>query len=120
MKTIQLNRAVLQNIYCDSQNSMIEVFSEFIAGYPEIRKTLFSAFESGNLRSLKRVLHFHGPSFNYLGLPEVAGIFNNLKLKCSQVDNHFSLSKDFAALMQNVDESWLLVKDEMEYLMKAV
>ena len=120
MKTIQLNRAVLQNIYGDSQNSIIEVFSEFIAGYPEIRKTLFSAFESGNLRSFKRVLHFHGPSFNYLGLPEVADIFNNLKLKCSQVDNHFSLSKDFAELMQTVEGSWQQVKNEMECLEKAV
>lgn len=120
MKTMQPNRAVLQNIYADSPDSMIEVFSEFLNNYSETRKTLFSAFESGNLNSLKRVLHFYGPSFNYLGLPEVAGIFNNLKLKCSGVDNHFSLSKDFTALMQTMEESWQHVKNEMEYLMKAV
>lgn len=120
MKTIQPDRAVLQNIYGNSQNSMIEVFSEFLAGYPEIRQTLFTAYESGNLRSLKRVLHYHGPSFMYLGLPEVASIFNNLELKCSRVDNHFSLSKDFTALMQSVEGSWLHAKKGMEYLQKAV
>jgi hypothetical protein len=66
------------------------------------------------------VLHFYGPSFNYLGLPEVTGIFNNLELKCSKVDNHFSLSKDFAELMRTVEGSWLQVKNEMECLEKAV
>jgi hypothetical protein len=120
MKTIQLNRAVLQNIYGDSRESMMEIFSEFLTGYPGIRKSLFSAFESGNLNSFKRVLHYHGPSFNYLGLPEVAGMFHNLKLKCSQVENHFSLSKDFEALMQTMEGSWQQMKNEMECLQKAV
>ena len=47
-------------------------------------------------------------------------MFEDLKLKCYQVENHFSLSKDFEALMQAMEESWLQVKKEMEYLKEVV
>ena len=119
MKTLQPNEAVLLNIYGDSRETMMEVFSEFLTAYPGIRQTLFTAYESGNLRSLKRVLHYHAPSFMYLGLPEVAGVFNNLEIKCARVDNHFSLARDFAELMQTVEGSWFHAKKEMENLQAA-
>ena len=120
MKTILPNEAVLQNIYGDYRKSMIGVFSEFLTAYPDIKQNLFTAYQSGNLRSLKRVLHYHAPFFMYLGLPEVAGLFNNLEIKCSGVENHFPLSKDFAELMQTVERCWLQTKNEMENLKKAV
>jgi hypothetical protein len=120
MKTIQLDRGVLQNLYGDCQDSMIEIFSEFLTEYPEIRKTMSSAFESGNLLSLKRVLHFHGPSFMYLGIPEVATMFKDLEKKCAQVDSHFALAVEFADLMQTIERSCLQARNEMEYLKKAV
>lgn len=120
MKTIQLDRGVLQNLYGDSPKSLIEIFSEFITAYPGIKQNLFSTFNSGNLSSLKRILHFHGPSFMYLGIPEVADMFKNLELKCSGNDNHFSLSNDFKELMQAVEASWLQATSEMENLRKAV
>jgi hypothetical protein len=120
MKTTQLDRVVLQNLYGDCQHSQMEVFSEFLSSYTEIKKSLFSAFESGNLSSLKRILHFHGPSFIYLGMPHVAVMFNNLELKCFQTDNHFALSAEFSELMEAVEESWLQLINEMEYFRKAV
>ena len=120
MKTMQPDRTVLHNIYGDSRENMIEIFSEFLSSYPDIRKSLFSAFESGNLNSFKRVLHYHGPSFNYLGLPEVADMFQDLKLKCYRVENHFTLSKDFETLMKTMEGGWLQAKNEMEYLKEVV
>lgn len=120
MKTIQLDRGVLQNIYGDCPESLIEIFSEFLASYSELKQNLFSTFNSGNLSSLKRVLHFHGPSFMYLGIPRVADMFKSLELKCSGVGNHFSLSNEFKELMQAVEGSWLQAKNEVENFRKAV
>ncbi len=120
MKTIQLDREVLLNLYGDCKDSQIQVFSVFLSSYPEIKKNLYSAFESGNLNSLKRVLHFHGPSFMYLGIPQVAGSFKNLELKCSEVDTHFSIATDFAELMQAVERSWVQATIEMESFREAV
>ncbi len=120
MKTIHLDRNVLQNLYGDSQDSMIEIFSEFITEYAAIRQSMFAAFESGNLTSLKRVLHFHGPSFMYLGIPEVADMFKALETKCTQVDNQYALANDFAELMQTIERSCSEAQHEMEYLRKAV
>lgn len=120
MKTILLDREVLHNLYGDCEESMMEIFSEFLASYAETKQTLFSAFESGNLNTLKRVLHFHGPSFMYLGIPEVAVMFKNLESRCTEEDNHFALSPDFAELMQDVERSRVQVQIEMKYLKKAV
>ena len=120
MKTILLDRVVLQTLYGDSRESMIEIFSEFLATYSETKKALISAFESGNLTSLKRVLHYHGPSFMYLGLPDVAAQFKSMELKCSQAESHYSLSKDFAELMEFVEIGWQHAKNEMDYIKNEV
>ncbi len=120
MKTILLDRVVLQNLYGDSRESMIEIFSEFLTSYTETKNALFSAFESGNLTSLKRVLHHNGPSFMYLGLPDVAAQFKSLELKCSLAESHYSLSKDFAELMEIVEISWQHAKNEMDYIKNEV
>jgi hypothetical protein len=120
MKTIQLDRDVLQNLYGDCQESMTEIFSDFLNDFTGTKQNLISAFNSGNPISLKRTLHFHGPSFMYLGLPDVATAFKSLEKKCLETQNHFSLSKEFAALLEMVDGSWKIVKSEMENLKKAV
>ena len=120
MKTIQLDREVLLSLYGDCKDSQIEVFSEFLSSYSEIKKNLYSAFESGNLFSLKRVLHFHGPSFMYLGIPAMAAKFKDLEQKCSQADTHFSIAADFTELMQAVEKSWVQATIEMESFRKAV
>ena len=120
MKTIQLDRDVLHNLYGDCQESMIEIFSDFLTDYSETRQTLLSAFDSGNLLSLKRVLHFHGPCFMYIGLPDVAAAFKTLEKKCLEADNHFLLSKEFSELIKFIDGGWMIVKNEMECFRKAV
>ena len=120
MKTIQIDREVLCSIYGECHSGLNEVFSEFLGSYDELKQNLFSAFESGNLSSLKRLLHFHGPSFMYLGIPSVAGMFKELEHKCSQADNYFLVADDFKNLMQLVEESWQQVVYEMEYFKRAV
>lgn len=119
MKTILLDRVVLVNLYGDSRESMIEIFSEFLNSYSASKKALFSAFESGNLTSLKRVLNYHAPSFIYLGLPVLTTKFKNLAIRCSRVDSHFPLAKDFKELMQSLEECWLLAKKEMKEITKT-
>jgi hypothetical protein len=119
MKTILLDRVVLKSFYGDSLEGMTEIFSQFLASYPETKKTLIAAYESGNLTSLKRVLQYHAPSFIYLGLPDLLSEFKNLSIKCSEVDSHYSLSNDFKELMLTLESCWQIVKNEMKSLMKA-
>lgn len=119
MKTILLDRVVLENLYGDSRESMIEIFSEFLTSYSASKKALLSAFDSGNLTSLKRVLNYHAPSFIYLGLPGMTTNFKNLAIRCSKVDSHYPLAKDFKELIQTLEECWLLAKKEMKEITKT-
>jgi hypothetical protein len=52
-------------------------------------------------------------------MPEVADMFKALELKCSQGDNHFVLTADFAELMKAVESSWLQVSNELAYTRKV-
>lgn len=120
MKAILIDSEVLSNLYGDCQDSLNEVFSEFINGYEAMSQNLSSAFNSGNLSSLKRLLHFHGPSYMYLGLPQVAEMFRQLEHKCTESGNHFVISADFVQLKAIMDKSYQEVLHHTDYLKKAI
>lgn len=120
MKAIQLDQEVLQNLYGDCEESKSEVFSEFLAGFTELKQNLFSAYDDANLESLKKLLHFYGPSFMYVGVPNVATCFKNLELKCAAVTNVQMISRDFFELLQMVDDTRTQVINQSIYYSKAV
>lgn len=120
MKTILIDRELLNNLYGDCEESMTEVFTTYIAGYNEMKKNLSSAFCSGNLNSLRRLLHFHGPSYMYLGMPELADMFKKLERKCAEIGNHFIISADFTELLEAIESSFRQIKNEPVVLKKAV
>lgn len=120
MKTILIDNEVLSNLYGDCQDGLNEVFSEFISGYEAMSQNLSTAFNSGNLSSLKRLLHFHGPSYMYLGLPQVADMFRQLEHKCTEAGNHFVISADFIHLKNVMDHSYQEVIRFTDCLKKAI
>jgi uncharacterized protein (DUF488 family) len=119
MKTSQINKEVLYSIYRGCAESMKEVFSEFLNGHAIIRQNLLSSYQSGSFDSLKRFLHFHGPSFMYLGMPYISESFKELEQQCLGVADQNLISDNFSNLIQLVDESKALVVNEMEHLLQA-
>jgi len=120
MKTIQLNSEVLANLYGDCEESKAEVFGEFLNTYADLKRNLFNAYESGTLDSLKSLLHYHGPSFMYLGLPDVADYIKKLELRCGTISDRQVIAVDFFNLLQMVDETWLQVYNQTKYYKAAV
>lgn len=120
MKTIQLNLEVLQNLYGDCEESKAEVFGEFLNTYADLKRNLFNAYDSGELASMKSLLHYHGPSFMYLGVPDVADAFKKLELRCLSAKDTQALSVDFFNLLQMVDDTWLQVYNYTNYYKRAV
>lgn len=120
MKTIHIENEVLADLYGGCQDSLNEVFSEFISSYEGMTQSLISAFNSGNLSSLKRLLHFHGPSYMYLGLPMVSESFRQLEQKCLEAGNHFVISGEFMELKKMMDLSYEEVIRHTVYMKKAI
>jgi HPt (histidine-containing phosphotransfer) domain-containing protein len=106
MKQTQIDQSVLHDLYGGCQESMNEVFSEFLSGYSEMLNNLSSAYESGDLMQLKRMLHFHGPSFMYIGLPGISAMFKNLEMQCLNAENPFRVHADYRELSEAVQEAW--------------
>ena len=118
MKTIQISKPVLKSLYGDSKEGMAEVFSQFLNSHSEIRENLVSSFNSGSLESFKKFLHYHGPSFTYLGMPVISDCFKNLEEQCKQGSDRSSISTGFTALMRFVDQSRQMIANELECLKK--
>jgi hypothetical protein len=116
MKTIHISRPVLQSLYGESTESMTEVFSQFLNCYSEIRENLVSSYNSGNVELFKKFLHYHGPSFMYLGMPVVSDCFKNLEEQCKQGSDRSSISTGFNVLIQLVDQSRHIVANELACL----
>ena len=109
MKSIPLDKEVLSNLYGDCQESKAEVFSEFLSSFSDMKTALFAAWESTNLDTLKSMLHFYGPSFMYVGAPQVSGFFKKLEAKCTEVKSSVYLSTGFFELLQMVDDTRMQV-----------
>jgi hypothetical protein len=120
MKTIQLDNEVLQSLYSGCEESKEEVFSEFISSYSDLKNNLVTVYASGNLVSIKSTLHYHGPSFMYLGAPEVASMFKKLELQCGVSQSTNSISAQFNELLEMVEATWLQVIDNCKSYKKAV
>ena len=116
MKTIQISTPLLNSLYGDSIDCIGEVFSEFLSCHEEIRENLTSSYHSGKIDSLRKILHHHGPSFLYLGLPSIADFFKNLEIRCKSISDKSAISSEFSVLMQMVDESREQVINQLAYL----
>lgn len=119
MKTIQISRPVLQSLYGDCTESMAEVFSQFLDSHSEIRDNLVSSYNSGSIELLKKFLHYHGPSFMYLGMPVISDCFKNLEEKCKQGSDHSTIANGFNVLLQFVDQSRDMILKELACFKKA-
>jgi hypothetical protein len=69
---------------------------------------------------MKRVLHYHGPSFMYLGAPEVASFFKNLEHQCGESQSTNAIKNQFSELLEMVEATWLQVIDNCKSYKKAV
>lgn len=111
--TMKVKKEVLQSIYGNSFESLQEVFSTFLNTHADIAKELTSVYNNGQLDKLRRILHHHGPSFMYLGLPEITDSFKKLEQLCTNVTSHDSVSDSFSSLIQMVEQSRILVQNEL-------
>jgi HPt (histidine-containing phosphotransfer) domain-containing protein len=120
MKTIQINEELLQNLYGGCNESLTEVFSEFISNYTEMKQGITSAYQSGDFIALKRQLHSNAPSFMYLGMPEVGDLFRRLEYKCNEDYNNSAIEENFSNLIHVIDECYFQATGHIEFYKKAV
>ena len=120
MKKYTINKDVLDQFYDGCNESMQEVFTEFLNRYSEIRSEITNAYISGSTPDLKRCLHSNGPSFMYLGLPETSLFFKQLELQCiGEIKNPVS-EIEYITIMQMIDAAYHSICIESKLLKTAI
>lgn len=114
MKTIQINQPLLHSIYGDCTEGLTEVFTEFLKTHSDIKENLISSFHSGK-ETFKRALHFHAPSFVYIGIPVITDCLKKMEQECDLADER-SFSSEFSDLIHMIDLSKSMVQDELTHL----
>ncbi len=113
MKTIQISKTVLQTLYGGCPESINEVFSEYLRTWSSIKEDLLAGYNSGRIDSLKKILHYHGPTFMYLGMPLISDFIKILEGRCKGFNDATHLSADFSILLEMINQSKLLITNEL-------
>jgi hypothetical protein len=120
MKKYDLNKEVLDQFYCGCNESMQEVFIEFLNRHSEIKTDITNSYISRSTPDLKRCFHSNGPSFMYLGLPEISLFFKKLELQCTPGINNPVSDAEYVTIMQMIDAAYQSVTIQSKLIERAV
>jgi HPt (histidine-containing phosphotransfer) domain-containing protein len=104
MKTVKFNRHLLESFYGDQTDSVSDLLVSFVNDFSKTKQDLLSAFHSGKPDDLRELLHYHAPSFTYLGLPVLTTECRNLELKCIRLQNHDTIQTEFFQLLELIQQ----------------
>lgn len=119
MIKLALDKSLLEMYYGDRTEDIIRVLTEYSDTQQQIIQSLQEAFGQGNT-ALQKSLHLHSPAFTYLGFPQLYDECRELEAKCKTAANLHDLSQPFQELIQYIEESGSLVKQELGQLQKTM
>jgi HPt (histidine-containing phosphotransfer) domain-containing protein len=104
MKTVKFNRHLIESFYGDQTETAYDLLLTFVNDFSKTKQDLLSAFHSGKSDDLRELLHYHAPSFTYLGLPALTTECRSLELKCIQLQNHDTIQTEFFQLLELIQQ----------------
>ncbi len=109
MKAIKFNRQLVESFYGDQTESVSDLLVTFVNDFSKTKEDLITAFQSGKPDRLSELLHYHAPSFTYLGLPALTTECRRLELKCMFLTNPDTIKAEFFVLLDLIQKG----KDEI-------
>jgi hypothetical protein len=116
---LQIDETILKSYYDGSSELILEVFNEFLQSYTEITDNLNTSFQNKDYTALTGYLHFHGPMFSYLGLPNIALKFKELEIAYNNTTDYDALVPQYTELMHQIEQSEKAVAQKKEAILAA-
>jgi hypothetical protein len=117
VKIILMNTAIcretLFNLYGEMNEDVAVFFTEFIVAYPEFRENCTIAFLNKNPEQLGSLLHQYGPSFTYVGFPQVTTAMKQLEDTCKTVQVFTEIELPYNRLIEMADAAFVEIKKEL-------
>lgn len=104
MTTVTFNHMLLKSIYGEEIESASELFIAFVNDVSKIKQELLLAFQSGEPENLIELLHYHAPSFTYIGLPGLTAECRKLEEKCNYQKKTKSIQADLFTLLDLIEK----------------
>ena len=118
MNPLTLDSEMLLNLYGGSHEDARFILNDYLEKHGEIICSFNNAFREG-IESLSRCAHRHSSSFSYIGVPQLTTECKNFELECKKAKDTSSVKSSFDRLLKILDETVVLVQNEIARLNKA-
>ena len=106
---VQLNREILHDLYGDSPDELKDIFTEYLNSYSAMIENFQSGYNTHRLDLLEYFCHGYGPTFRYLGFPEISNCITAFQKLCRKPEAFDNIHTTYSALMVMLEESRQIV-----------
>ncbi|MDP4262293.1 MAG: Hpt domain-containing protein [Bacteroidota bacterium] len=118
MDSLILDSQMLIDLYGGSYDDARFILNDYLDKHDEIISSFREAFRSG-VESLGKCAHRHSSSFSYIGIPQLTAECRDFEQECKKAADASAVTKRFERLLHIIDQSALLVKQELMRLERA-
>jgi HPt (histidine-containing phosphotransfer) domain-containing protein len=118
MSPVTLDSQMLLDLYGGSSDDACFILNDYLTKHAEIISSFNEAYHSG-IESLSKCAHRHASSFSYIGMPQLTVACREFEGECKNAKNAIEVKKSFELLLTTIDESAVLVKQELNRLERA-
>jgi hypothetical protein len=112
MNSLTLDTSMLSDLYGGSDEDVRFILNDYLARHGDILVSLGDAFGSG-IEALTKSVHFHSPSFSYIGLPQLTAECRQFEQECKSAGDTRVIERGFRHLIDKIHQSADLIKEEL-------
>ena len=118
MNSLTLDSQMLNDLYGGSDDDVRFILYDYLDKHAQIINSFNEAYNNG-AGSLSKCAHQHAAAFSYIGIPQLTEVCKNFEQACKNAPDTTVLTAGFERLISVIDQSALLVKQELTRLETA-
>jgi HPt (histidine-containing phosphotransfer) domain-containing protein len=118
MDSLTLDSQMLIDLYGGSSEDARFILTDYLDKHPDIIDSFRKAFDAG-VSALGQCAHRHSSSFSYIGMPQLTAACKEFEQDCKNAVTTTTIKTKFEKLLSLLDQSAVLVKQELERLKTA-
>jgi HPt (histidine-containing phosphotransfer) domain-containing protein len=116
---LDLDTEFLNSTYSDDAETAAMMFENYLQELPENLKLLEDSYNNQDIQSFRQLIHKQKPSFSYVGLTDITDKFQQLQIKCQQVDDLLTYKEEIQYAFSRIRSSTPLIQSTLERLRAA-
>jgi len=109
----KLDQTFLESLYGDDFQYAQEVFASFLADTKTEFEGIKSDYRQNSLKTMRQKLHKIKPTFSFVGLTSLTERTETIIAACDRSSNTKEIETGCTALFKEIEDSFLLIENEL-------